>query len=383
MPSEAPLQLPRIAARTPEVLAHPAWENIRIRLAEAEQPYREALTEALEEARAALRRLRAADNGRPERAASELGALALGPLDPARFAALLEPGESPDPAHLRRFEEAVAALEKAMTSEPSRGPVTLAPRETLRDAVAGELALRGRAFGAVRVLSLLRTGAFREAEHAGLLEGVPFGEWRSLERELAPPVVVALEGPALETVGGLAEFLDGSQKIVLLVEEPCPPAPLARLIAPGTMVVQTREPEDLASLVTWPGPSVAALTPESAVPFAFRPGDGEGTGPTLETGEIPEAPPRRWIGGISPSQQAVGLQLLEAWARALSATPWPVRGGTTPEGSLGESGSAPGSPGDSGTAPRAPDPAERLAAWLLSQMPPDPAGSDSGSRDSG
>lgn len=369
MPSESRLDLDgaggagRSGGAAPGDLPGETLDPIHLLLAESAEAYRSALAAALEEGRGTLRALRSSGNGRADRVAQELGALALGPLDPGRFATLLVREEGSEPARVGRFAEAVSVLERAAADSASAAEVAVTGHETVRDAVARALSERGRGFGAVRAMALLRTGGFREGEHDSLLEGLPFRAWRSLERELAPPVLVPVEGAGLDSVSGLAEFLDGKQKIVLLVREPCPPAPLARLLAPGTLVLQTDEPEALERVARFPGPAVGALVPTSAARFVHDP-EGADAGGVLEVEHLPDHPPRGWIGGMSPARQKADLEILEVWGhRSPDREPRPddARGSPGADGGpASEAGAGPASP------PRS-DPAERLAAWLLSQ----------------
>jgi hypothetical protein len=324
------------------------------------EAHRSALTEALEEARGALRSLRSRGNGQAGRVARELGALASGPLDPERFAALLERDPGMDPEHLEIFEKAVSILEWATDESARVAEVSVEDAETLAQAVERVLRHRGRAFGAVRVLALLRSGEFQAGEHASLLEGIPFRDWRTVERQVAPPLIVTTPGHRLDTLAALAPLMDGGMKILLLAEGPTPPAPLARLIAPGILVAQAHDPGVLGRIGAFPGPAVAALVPESCAAFIHDPGtevaDGDAA-PVLRILSLPDSTPRSWVGGMSPGQQARDLELLRAWSRA-------------PDGPPGSSVAAPeGGSKDDEAKERDPtiEPAERLAAWLLSQ----------------
>lgn len=361
MPSDTPRRLPQVTASS-STQGETEKENTPMHpLSAAMEGFRSSLVSALEEASAGLARLQAAGNGRPARVAEELGAMALGPLDPERFAALLDPADTVDPRHLRRYEEAVAELRAAVEgTAPGPEEVEVTSGESLRDAVAHALERRGRAFGAVRTLALLRTGGFREDEHGRLLDGLPFRQWRSLEREVSPPLVVHVDGSAMETVSGLSEFLDGSQKLVLYIRQPSPPAPLARLLTCGVLVLQTNTGKELAVLAAFEGPGIAALVPDSAARFEYRPaGPGE-EGESLTVDHLPDTPPRAWIGGMSPKQQQSDLHLLQTLERRLREAP-----AAEASGAGAELGRAP--PGGQ------PDPAERLAAWLLSQADLDDA----------
>ena len=147
-------------------------------------------------------------------------------------------------------------------------------------------------------------------------------------------------------VGGLADFLDGGQKIVLVVDGECAPAPLARLITPNTLVIQTDNAEGLARLASWPGPAVAALVPASSARFVHDPAGGSETWHRLTLQHLPEAP-RTAVGGLSPAQQAEDLRQLAALSTAPKASP----------------------PAEmpAGAAPPTADPVDHLAAWLLQQ----------------
>jgi|GEM_PF-429892 len=397
MPSDSGRRLPTVA---PSEDGKNPGDRIRRILAASGEAHRSALTSALEEARGALRGLRSSGNGKAARVAGELGALALGPVDPERFAVLLEREEGLDPARLDDFEKAVSVLEEATAASTALMEVRVGDEGTLSEAVLQALRERGRAFGAVRALALLRTGEFRREEHAGLLDGLPFGQWRTLERELAPPLMVWVKGSHLDTVPALAEVLDGAMKIVLVVEGPCPPAPLARLIAPGVLVVQSDDVEALEAVSGFHGPAVAALVPESAAAFTHDPVGGA-HGPRTKVGaspapasdpgradapdaeadhrppglhihRVPGSPPRSWIGGMSPAQQARDLEVLAAWSRGAKVAAGP----SAPDGEESGPGAGPVGASEGNPAPT-PDPtaepAERLAAWLLSQAQLDDA----------
>jgi len=368
MPSNRPDFVDRHIASSRPPRSDERLDAVRQILAPAGQEYRSALSSATEEARVVLRTLESAGNGRTARVAQELGGFALGPLDPVQFTALLDPEKRVDPGHLKRLEEAVAIMEWDLAEAAPVTAVDVDSKVGLRDTVEEALAERGRSYGAVRTAVLLRGGSYSDARDERLLGRLPFREWRSLERTLAPPLVVTVEGRDLDTVSGLAQFLDGGQKIVLLVSGPCPPAPLARLMGPNTFVVQAMEPEALEGLASFSGSGVAALVPPEAARFVYEPEDGG----ALDVEELPESPPRMWVGGISPAQQAEDLRILESWGRRQEA---PFSAGTNRAGSPAPGDEAFGSSdsGSEASAPTAPDPAERLAAWLLSRADLDDA----------
>jgi hypothetical protein len=154
--------------------------------------------------------------------------------------------------------------------------------------------------------------------------------------------VVDVEGADLR-VGGLAEYLEGGQAIVLMVRKPAPPAALARLIAPGTQVVQATTADALAHLEEWNGPAVVAVAPEGAAVFRYRPRE-EGVG-ELVVESVPEPAPRG-IGTISAARQSADLELLRLLDGAVAGRVVAAASGAGVEES---------------------DPADVLAAWLLRQ----------------
>ena len=72
------------------------------------------------------------------------------------------------------------------------------------------------------------------------------------------PLVIELQGDDC-LPAGLGEFLDGTVTLILATSGPTTPAPLARLITPGTMVIQTADPADLAAVSRTEHPAVALL----------------------------------------------------------------------------------------------------------------------------
>jgi hypothetical protein len=181
-----------------------------------------------------------------------------------------------------------------------------------------------------------RAGSEDDAEQAALLAAYPFERWNPAERDLAPPLAVDVAGADCHAAG-LADLLDGRLKILLRVSGPCPAAPLARLVAPRTYVLQTDAETDLQGLVAWDGPGVAALVPEGVARFCHDPGAEPGQ--RLHVAHVPDGALRP-VGGASAAQQAEDLALLAAWA---GAQPAPA------------------------STPDVDDPAGRLAAWLLQQ----------------
>ncbi len=291
-------------------------------------------------------------NGTRERMTVELGPFAGSRIDGERFSSLFATA-SLDGRLRKTIQKArdtirdLAALDRDLflVDVPSGGNLT---------ATVGQALERiGRAFGAARAFDQARSGAVTRTKGTPSLDGFAFPEWSRRERALAPPLVVTVDGADLRT-GGVAEFLDGSQKIVLIVRGEAPPAPLVRLITPGTFVVQTHVVSGLDRFAAWDGPGVAALMPESAAVFTHDPAAGAAPWQRLSIGSVPSREPTRPAGGLSPRQQAEELRQLTAMAEAAKPS-GPVRGDAA----------AGGIP--AGAPEATADPVDKLAAWLLQQ----------------
>ena len=159
---------------------------------------------------------------------------------------------------------------------------------------------------------------------------------------MAPPLVVEVDGADLRPAG-LGDYLEGRQAIVLLVRKPAPPAALARLVLPGTLVVQATDTDALEGLADWDGPAVIAVVPEGAATFTYLPEPAPGE---LSVGSLPEDPPKP-VGGLSVARQETELELLKLFQGAAAGRVVAAAGG--------------------GAEAEAADPADKLAAWLLRQ----------------
>jgi hypothetical protein len=285
---------------------------------------------------------------RAGRVARELGPFGARHLDVARLSALLGQPEATNGHTLETVEHALATLRELAVSGNGLHVVDVPEGERLGDAVERALARIGRAFGAARAVASVRSGNYRFADHARSLGAFGFARWTRAERLLAPPLVVQVSGADL-SAPVLAEFLDGRVKIALVVIGPCSPAPLARLITPGTFVMQTGDTERLKRLAAFDGPGVAALVPEGCARFVHDPA---AQGPRLVVEHMPETAGRRVVGGRSIAQQQEELRLLATLAAASTAPAVPA--GAAAAVTTGDG------------APPA-DPAAKLAAWLLAQ----------------
>jgi len=215
--------------------------------------------------------------------------------------------------------------------------LTMEAGQDLGVQVAERLAQIGRAFAAAHVVELAERGQYSDAEHGHLLTSYPFVQWSRSERALAPGLVIELPGSAF-TASSIVPFLDGSMKIVFVIDGESSAAALSRVISPGVFVQQETGDAPLEDFTAFKGMAVAALMPDDAVSFVHQPAAGETTYERFVSLTFPKEVRKRAIGGISAAQQAEDYALLET----LSVVPTPT----------GEAAS---------------DPAGKLSAWLLSQ----------------
>jgi hypothetical protein len=326
----------------------PSDTRFTVALAAMERPiaeFRSIIQGALAQAETFLAEQAADGSQRASRAGVELGQFAAGRIDPARFATLF-------PAVPPVSPEAMAALHRAITilrAIADRGDdaflIDLPRGGRLGARVGDALAEFGRAFGAVILTDVVRGGRFQAGEHDHLLEPLDFHSWSKAERRFAPPLIISLDGADLH-VGALSDFADGREKIVLVVRGAAAPAPLARCITPGTMVLQTTDGSGLDRVAAYDGPAVAAVTPEGAAVFFHDPTAGKEPWQRLTVRTLGEVP-KRAISGMSAWQMTEDRTLLADLARTPFAIP--VSGGAA----------APAVGAD--------DAVERVAAWLLGQ----------------
>jgi hypothetical protein len=155
--------------------------------------------------------------------------------------------------------------------------------------------------------------------------------------------VVAVDGKDLKAAG-LADFMDGAQKIVLVASGESTPVPLVRLITPGTFVAQTTSSADLDRLASWDGPGIVAVVPDTAACFVHDPGRGTAASERLKITRMPEDRRRKPVGGVSVKQQSEELLQLKTLGAAQGAEEPAVA-----------------------VAAGSNDPVDKLAAWLLTQ----------------
>ena len=367
-----PSDLPLAAASAPSAPVRPAAASTDTLLSaalEAVGPalsaWHSALAGAADEIRGILAR-----RGPSAGAARSLGVFGAGRIDLGRFAGLVERGEALEVGAVHALERASAVLSGAATASAAEQTVVRVPDGgRMREVVDAALTRLGRAFGAARVAALARQGRFRPEAEGGLLEGLPARAWTKRERRVAPPLVVSVAGADLDATS-LVEALDGAAKVVLLVRGPATPAPLVRLVTPGTFVLENAGPTDLRAFANAEGPAVAALFEDASddvATFVHDPAAGSTLTARLVVRRLPPVGTRSPVGGWSSAQQAEELGQLAALAER-SVGRSGVAADAAPTAAPAPSGGAPAAevPGRGGApAKAADDPAGRLAAWLL------------------
>jgi hypothetical protein len=282
---------------------------------------------------------------RAGRAALSLGEFAKGRIDAAGFAALFPPATVVS-------QEAVAAMRSALEilgEVRERGDalfvVDVPPGGRLGANLDDALTAAGRAFGAVVLAETVRSGRYAP-EHERLLQPREFRSWNKVERRFAPPLIVLVDGADLRS-GAITDFADGREKIVIVVRGASPPAPLARCITPGMLVLQTVDGSGLDRVAAFNGPAVAAIVPEGAAVFMHDPSGGSDAWRRMTVKHIPAAP-KRAIGALSAWQMGEDLRVITDLATTPFSVPAAGNGVATP-------------------AVGAADAADKIAAWLLDQ----------------
>ncbi|HSM05061.1 MAG TPA: hypothetical protein VK858_10555 [Longimicrobiales bacterium] len=344
MPSDAP-RLDAEPAEGPD----PVTEILQ-ELAPALDAFRSAVAEAEEEVRIYRARHEEVLADPVGRITRELGTFAVGRIDPRRLAGLLGDGAMPDPLTDRLMAVAHQRFGRMATQGSGSHRVRVPTGGDLRDAVRDALAEAGRAFGLAHAVARARDHRYDPDRDHALLHAHPFDRWSPAERELAPPLVVEVDGAGLRAAG-LVEFMEGRQKLVLRVRGKAPPAPLARLASPGVYVAQTmgeEAPTVVRELADHAGPGVVAVfdADAGALPFVSRPDRALEIDVDALTAAVAAATGVRGQPGL--------LDLRHLQALAVTPSPAAATGQGLPAG----------------------DPTvDRLAAWLLARTDLPPAGS--------
>jgi hypothetical protein len=317
-------------------------QQAREALAPARHAFQSAVENALAQGEAWWNEQAAGDDDRTKRIAAELGGFATGRVNPRRFGELF--------AHLRVLtpemrKEMKRALEALRDGSEAADVLTVVVDRgvSLVVAIDDALAEAGRAFAAARVIEHVRAD-HNASEPMPTVAHVPFHAWTRTERRYAPPVIATVAGEDLHAAS-LADYADGRQKIVLIVEAPCPPAALVRLVTPGTFVMQTSDPAAIERMARFDGPGIAALVPESAASFTHDPAAGTEPWQRVSIERLPPVPLAP-VPGMSSWQLREDVRQLQALAAAPTARAIP-----------------PGAP----MSTNAPDAVDRLATWLLGQ----------------
>ena len=327
------------------MLSDPRLQQALAALAQPIAEFRAIIDDAISQGDAFIAAQHASAPQRAERAAFSLGRFADGRIDAAGFAALFPPVATVSGSANAALEQALIVLREVRERGDDLFVVDIAPGRRLGTELDHSLAKMGGAFGAVVLAEVVRGGRYTP-EHARLLQSREFRSWSKTERRFAPPLVVLVNGADLQS-GAIMDFVDGREKIVLVVCGAAPPAPLARCITPGTFVLQTVDGSGLDRMAAFNGPAVAAIVPEGAAVFMHDPAGGKDPWQRMTVNFSP-ATPKKSIGGQSIWQMSEDLQVIGE----LAATPFSVP-------AVGSGVAAP--------AVGATDAAEKIAAWLIGQ----------------
>ena len=279
-------------------------------VAESRARFRSALESARDQMRAYLATHRPGSDERTTSVTRELGAFAAGRIDANRFASVFSATGVLEYEMAARIESCAEVLDELLVRDDALFTVQVPRGGNLRSAVDSAFGDAGRAFGAVLAFQAAKTGSYRAEQHDPLLRSFAFGRWNRSERLIAPPLIVEVDG---EDFAGehLAGFIDGGVRIIAVIRGPSSPGPLARLITPGVLVVQSVEADVLSTLAGFDGPAVAALVPAGAATFVHDPRAGSALRARLRIDCIPEAPTRA-VGAHSVWQQREELAQLAA-----------------------------------------------------------------------
>jgi hypothetical protein len=277
--------------------------------------------------------------------AMELGPFAADLVDASEFSQYAGDATESTTQTLKTVDQAQATLNELADKGDELFVVDVESGGSLWHSVAQRLGELGRAFAAAHAFEQAKANG-EEAEAA---EALPFSRWSSKERRLAPPLVVTVDGADCRA-NALADFLDGTLKIILLLRGDSTPAPLVRLVTPGTLVAQASDVAGLKRVGKWDGPGIGAVVPETAARFVHDPQGGETSVARLKIGHLPEGKRRKPLGGVSVAQQTEEMRQLKALGEAPKAAP-------------------------AAEEPDVPvNPADKLAAWLLTRANLEDAG---------
>ena len=282
------------------------------------EPFRAAVASAWDEIGEYLSAHRSRERGQAQAAARALGPFASGRIDVERFGAVLADARTLTPEGAARVTECEAVLAELLALGDELLVRTVPAGGDLRQTVDAALADVGRAFGAAHVFRAVKAGSYQADEHEPMLRGFPFARWGRAERELAPPLVVQVAGADL-LAENISEYLDGQARLVFVTNGAASPAPLVRVLSPGTLVIQASDAAALERLSGFNGPAVVALLPEESARFVHDPRGGPRLDERLSITYLPPVAPRHGLGRRSARQLAEEAAQLAALADAVKA----------------------------------------------------------------
>ena len=312
------------------------------------QAFKSALAVTADQLSAFANAQGAAKEQKADKIAMELGPFAANLMDPSEFSQYSgETAEANDRA-LKTAQLAQETLTELAAKEDELFVLDVESGGSLWHSVAKRLGELGRVFAAARAFEHAKSNG-TGADKIGTIETLPFSKWSSKERSLAPPLVVTIDGADCHA-NSLADFLDGTFKILLVLRGESTPAPLVRLMTPGTSVAQATDVAGLKAVAKWDGPGIGAVVTDSAARFVHDPKAGFETADRLKINHLPEGRRRKPLGGVSIWQQAEELLQVQALGKA----PEPAATAEEPEVPV--------------------NPADKLAAWLLTRADLDDVG---------
>jgi hypothetical protein len=324
-------------------------------LAEHRDRYRSAVSAAHDQMAGYLAAHRARTQGNAQTAARELGRFAAGRIDTERFGALFAEAHVLSADTTERVERLVGVLAELLAEGDELFLADVPPGGDLRAVVDVAIAQAGRVFGAVLAFQAVKTGTYRPERNDPDILAFPFSRWNRSERLLALPLVVEVDGADLRA-DALAEYLDGRMVIALVVRDASTPAPLVRLITPGTLVVQGTEVADLGPLAAYDGPAIAALVSAPAARFVHDPRAGRTLPARLNVTYMPADTPRKPLGTRSVWQQQQEIAQLQELRSLTSSTVGAVSAAAVVPTATVQGGSTPSS-----------QTVDLLANWLLAE----------------
>ncbi|HTL34744.1 MAG TPA: hypothetical protein VL326_16565, partial [Kofleriaceae bacterium] len=278
-------------------------------LADRRTQFRSAISAAHDQMAGYLAAHRARTHGHAQVVARELGQFAAGRIDAERFGALFAESHFLTPENAERIERLVGVLAELLAEGNELFTCDVPAGGNLHSDVERAIAHAGRVFGAVTAFQAIKTGTYRAERHDDDVRGFPFSKWNRSERLLGLPLVVEVDG-ADAHAEGLADYIDGRMAIVLVIRGSSTPAPLVRLVSPGTFVVQTNDVSGLGVLATCEAPVVAALVPANATRFIHDPSAARSMQARLRVTYVPADAPRQPLGARSVWQQLEELTQL-------------------------------------------------------------------------